>query len=115
MSRPWMTGWPRQSGDGLLQHGVSSDDPGYNGLAVGTMLVRIADNDVAGLAVGPPAQAVVVEGQRTTYAVALRSQPTGSVQRERGHRWPHQRIAVHADLRRRQLEPGADCDADRDR
>ena len=68
-----------ENGDGLLQHGVSSDDPGYDGLAAGTMLVRIADNDVAGLAVGAPEQAVVVEGQRTTYAVALRSQPTGSV------------------------------------
>ena len=57
-----------------------SSGGGYDGLTgEGPVAVTIVETDVPGVAVRPPAAAVLVEGERHDYRVVLRTRPAGAV------------------------------------
>lgn len=64
---------------GTVTHTASSSDPKYNGLAVGSRVVSITDNDVPGVTLGALSGGIAEGGSTATYTVRLNTQPTASV------------------------------------
>ncbi|MBD2694917.1 DUF4347 domain-containing protein, partial [Anabaena catenula] len=64
-----------------IQHTATSTDSKYNGIAVSAVNVGITDNDIAGVNITQSGGSTyVTEGGATdSYAVVLKSQPTGNV------------------------------------
>ncbi|MBD2690150.1 DUF4114 domain-containing protein, partial [Anabaena catenula] len=64
-----------------IQHTATSTDSKYNGIAVSSVNVGITDNDIAGVNITQSGGSTyVTEGGATdSYAVVLKSQPTGNV------------------------------------
>ncbi|MBI2501083.1 MAG: hypothetical protein HYW02_06410, partial [Deltaproteobacteria bacterium] len=66
---------------GMITHTVSSDDPDYDGVSLGDLMVGIVDNDSAGVSVASSGGSTnVTEGGATDdYTVVLTSRPRGVV------------------------------------
>ena len=62
-----------------LTHAVASEDAGYNGLTVASLLLSVTDDDEAGVSVRPTALAVTEGGAAATYALALATLPSADV------------------------------------
>ena len=62
-----------------ITHSVSStDDPTYDGLNVGSIVVTVTDDDTVGVTV-TPTELTIDEGASSTYTVVLDTQPTADV------------------------------------
>ena len=62
-----------------ITHSVSStDDPTYDGLNVGSIVVTVTDDDDVGVTV-TPTELTIDEGASSTYTVVLDTQPTADV------------------------------------
>ena len=62
-----------------ITHSVSStDDPTYDGLNVGSIVVTVTDDDIAGVTVHPTS-VTIEEGDSAAYTVVLDTEPTGNV------------------------------------
>lgn len=68
------------SHNATITHSASSSDTSYNGIAIDSVVVNIADNDSAGVSISKSSVSVTEGRTRTdTYRVSLTSQPVANV------------------------------------